>query len=368
MIGLNAQGEAKGAMDEVRQGINQGTKPYYDALPGQIMPESAYAVLSKDPAYVRALSSLRADPVLNGPIKALPDQSLAVVNEVQKRLHDLRGQASMAGENQLASLYAQPGTTADALARALSANKFGNEYALAHDTQAAQRGAQLAPLEQGPLGQVAGTDQVGSQTRALFPTQPLEGGANETAAAIRRLTGQGGPLVRQHLANTFNEASSKLVGGDNAYGGAKWAATVAGNPEQERALLAGVGALPNGGALTPQLESVLKVFRATGRREAAGSQTAFNTEELKNLGEGPSMINAARSISQFPDVFKGIGEALAKRQISVNTQRLSKALTANPDQAEAIMKLARAHAGTGTIRRAVNAVIATDAASRGGTK
>lgn len=58
--------------------------------------------------------------------------------------------------------------------------------------------------------------------------------------------GAGAGLVRQRLADQYGSSAGRLVGGENQYGGARFAKDIAGTPQAETNLNAVVGALPTG--------------------------------------------------------------------------------------------------------------------------
>lgn len=290
MVGQRAQTAAQGGLDNVRQTINGVASQAYDALPGQEIPQADFQQLLQNPSYQGALQALRSNPELNGPIAHLPDNNLAVVNETQKQLGTMQTAAQQTamnpgGNNTLAGLRGAASGQADALARALSP-----DYADAHDIVSQGRSAMLDPLQAGPAGSIASTPAIKSQTAALYPSAPPEGASNETAQTIRLLQGQdpaiAADLTRQHLMNTFNESAQDLQGGQNQYGGAKWVAQTAGNPEQRAALETGLATLNP--ALSGPYSDLAEALRATGRRTQPGSQTAFNQEMSQAMHMTPA--------------------------------------------------------------------------------
>lgn len=203
-------------------------------------------------------------------------------------------------------------------------------------------GAVNDPLTAGPLGRVAATDGVKAQTAALYPAQPLEGAPAETARAMGLLTEAnpsiGRDLTRQHLVNALNEATQDNVGGPNQWGGAKYAAQIAGNPEQERTLMAGVGAA---GGDTNRLADIVQVLRAQGMRERPGSMTAYNAKAIEELGNAGMTGEVLRTGLNPPGFFRRLGEGFQNWQTETNAGRLADALIASPADAEAIVMRAR---------------------------
>ena len=344
MIGTAAQKAAQGGLDEVRQGINAVAEPNYSALQGQTIPPEDYAQLAGSAAYKAALDTVRGNPILNEPIVHLPDNNLAVVNEVKKeigRSGTANAQTVMnpTGNNQVAAAYSGAGTKADLLARQASP-----DWQAAHDIVSGGRAAYLEPLEAGPAGKIAATDQVGQQTGALYPAKPLEGAPAETATAVRLLNGQdpqvASDLTRQHLMNNFNEFTQDNSGKPNQWGGAKFASGVGGNSEQLATLLAGVGELPGGAAKADDLERLLQGFNATGYRMQAGSPTASLTEGQALL-KGSKIGQVLKEGINIAEPLSGVGHVIDKMAYRARSNALTDFMTIKPEELDAFMARAR---------------------------
>ena len=90
--------------------------------------------------------------------------------------------------------------------------------------------------------------------------------------------GAGAALVRQNLADRYDQNASSPVGGENQYGGARFAKDIAGTSQAETNLHAVVGALPTGAVAQPSMQDLVDVLRATGMRKPQGSATEFNRQ------------------------------------------------------------------------------------------
>lgn len=345
MIGQTAQGAAQGGLDTVRQAINDAAQPFYDnlggsikttpevpgvngrsqtyvAAPGQQIPTELYPALKHSAAYQEALAQVRGDSMLNSGIAKLPDTDLGVVNEVVKQLDrnvmaTKQTATNPGGNNYKASMYQNARDQAASVADMVSPN-----WGAARDTIAQGRAAALDPLEAGPTGQIASTPVLKAQTAALYPAQPMEGAANETAQAIKVLQGQNpqvaADLTRQHVMNSYNEAAQDLQGGQNQYGGARWVAQTAGNPEQRNALETGLATIdPN---LSGPYSDLADALRATGRRTQPGSQTAFNQEMAQALHVTPAPMRflggALDPLEWGRHLDNAVGGALYRRNIN----------------------------------------------------
>lgn len=334
MLGVQTQETADRALADVRQAINAQARPHYDALPGNVIPPADIASLSPTAraTYEQALAGIRANPVLNAEIAHLPDTDAAVMNEVMKRLNTLSqnatpNPANMSSDATLAAAYQRGGGELEALAAA-NAPTWGP----ARETVAAGRGLFLEPLQAGPLGKWATTPDPAKQRAAMFPTNPEPGSQVELVDAIgqlnRRSPGLAAQMARQHVLSTFNEADQNLQGGWNQWGGAKWAAAVAGNPQQRQTLLTGVD---EAGGDAQALAALLDTMEATGKRQAQGSLTSFNSEDLKRLGDAGFMGELARTGANLPGALRRWGEAIQRWQMGRNAEGLAALLLEPPN-------------------------------------
>lgn len=148
------------------------------------------------------------------------------------------------------------------------------------------------------------------------------------------------------MQSAFEEATQNLASGANQFGGAKFAAIVAGNGQQARNLEAAVRALPNGDTRWEGFRRFLDVLETTGQRPQPGSATAFNQEMVRDLKTGSVVGDAATAA-------KTGGLALVKRfmdfrerlNLGQNTQQIAALLT-RPDAARVLAQLAAQPAGS----------------------
>jgi hypothetical protein len=355
MVGAQAREAASGVLNGVRQGVNANARPFYDALAEERMPPTpAYQALAGSPAYQEALQSVRGNPLLNQPIAALPDDSLAVVNEVVKQLDTLAenarpNPAASTGNAQLAAAYEAARNSADELASA-----YSEPWRLSRAMVASGREAFLEPLQRGPLGAISATDKLKGQLSALYPSKPAEGSAAESVRALTML-GEENPavprsLTRQYLVQALNGATKDLQGGENQWGGASFATNVAGTPELEALTMGGAQAA---GGDPQRLRNLVEVLQATGRREHAGSQTAFNVPAIEKMGEAGTPGEILRTGLNLPGAFRRVGQRFQDWQTERNAGRLAEAILASPEEAEAILRHARQVVPEGAGLRAV---------------
>lgn len=323
MAAARAQSAAETALNKTRQAINSHAEPFYKAMELETMPPAEYQAMAQDPAYLAGLKQLRGDPVINAKVAHLPDDNMAVINEVQKQIDTLAANAvpnpaNPQGSMQRAAAFGDARNMVDASATAASPNWRG-----ARDTVAAGHQMFMEPLQRGPTGAIAKSANQGTQTGALFPDKPFPGQANETGQAMTMLGAADQPvpgmLLRQHLERALSEATQDLQSGPNPWGGAGFAAKVAGNPEQAATLARAADVV--GGK--PQLDSLLNVLRATGKRQPPGSLTAYNAKDMERLGEAGVMGEGAKAAA---NPFRWAGNALQDFQTQRNASALAEIL------------------------------------------
>lgn len=365
LIGLRGQEAATGAIDAVNRRINDASRPFYRAAEAQTIAPSEFAPIANDPAFQTSLRRLRANEVLGPQYAHLPDNSIGVVDAVTK---DMRARGEALGnvvnpgfQPQEAASYGTGATEARDIARDPARGGNAN-YDLALALQQHGRQTFLDPLEAGPLGRIGGTPDVRAQADALFPNAPLEGAPAESAAAVQHLNQQNptvaADLSRQHLAGKFAEATQNLQSGPNQWGGAKFAANVAGNPIQRETLVAALGGLPNGGRITPDVQGLIQALEATGKRQAAGSLTAFNAQDLKNLSEPGALAalgEAGKTLSPGP-LWRKVADSLERARLESRSATLARMLLADP--AEAFGQIGRAQAASPEFRGRLQALAA----------
>lgn len=354
MLAGQSQAAAGGVLRRMNRRVNESASPFYDALPGQTVDEGAMAFLNSDPTYQAASRQLMGQPELAA-LAPAPPNDLSTINRVIQQMDQLEEAATPAIGNTQANrtLSSQRGESGE-IAKEIAA-QASPDYRMALQTGATGRAAFVDPLARGPIGTIAGQSDVRpnlvGQTEALFPAQPFEGQAAETAQALG-LMGEidptvGGPLVRQHLARQAMEAQQALATGDNQFGGANFAARAFGNPEQRRTVMGAIDATapppsplafpplnPNVPQAMPSdpMAQLVEVLQATGQRARAGSETAFNQEIQQQLRGGNLASGSVRAGLNIPGIpgqlAKGVDDFVARR----NAETLADLLMANSDE------------------------------------
>ena len=354
MLAGQSQAAAGGVLRRMNRRVNESADPFYEALPGQTVDEGAMAFLNSDPTYQAASRQLMGQPELAA-LAPAPPNDLSTINRVIQQMDQLEEAATPAIGNTQANrtLSSQRGQSGE-IAKEIAA-QASPDYRMALQTGATGRAAFVDPLARGPIGTIAGQSDVRpnlvGQTEALFPAQPFEGQAAETAQALG-LMGEidptvGGPLVRQHLARQAMEAQQALATGDNQFGGANFAARAFGNPEQRRTVMGAIDATapppsplafpplnPNAPQAMPSdpMAQLVEVLQATGQRARAGSETAFNQEFQQQLRSGNLVTNAAQTVTNPTGVFGRAGRWIDDLTARRNAETLADLLMANSDE------------------------------------
>lgn len=288
--GRAVRAAAEDTISQTQAAINRVTRPAYDAASQARIPQAEFQRLMSDPLYAQTMAEVRGNPALNRTIAGLPDDSVGVLDMVQRRLRENADNARVPGQastsNTAADAFEDARSLPISAAEAATGGPTGS-YATARAAQERLRGEYLEPLTEGRVGVLAGTSDVGAQTTALFPAVPQAGSAAEVGQAVsqiaRRNPKAATDLVGQHARTVLAEATQNNAGGLNQFGGAKFAAQIRGNPEQAASLEAAVRALPGGDAKWTGFSRFLDVLEATGQRLPVGSATAFNNQALETM-------------------------------------------------------------------------------------
>lgn len=347
-IGPQAGAAANETLHGVRQQINRAAQPYYDRAAQQLFSPQEFQVLQTIPGYAESLYAVR-----NGPnawrIEHLPDNSVGVLNAIKKhfdqaaqnagsRFNPGRNQETRATHEMAASATRQSGIARSA------------DYEIALAIQQQGRAQFLEPLLQGPLGKLAKRDITTQKAiDALFPSNPLPNSHNEVHTAVSALVarnpGAARQLVRAHVESVFNEASQSLQSGANQFGAAKFATRLVGNIQQRANLQAAIEALPNGHALWNGFDNFLQAAEASGTRQAKGSLTAFNSQELKAMS-GSGMVGETVKTGLSPGKWMNVvGDKWSQWQLGRNLDELARIFT-DPQSAPVLRRIANMPTGS----------------------
>ncbi|ESZ41009.1 hypothetical protein X731_24620 [Mesorhizobium sp. L2C054A000] len=300
-LGPAAAEAAGNVIDKTRQGINDQTRPLYQAADAQTIPDAQFAAIKADPRFAAGLKRLRDNTELAPDYASMPDNSISVVDAVTKDLN-ARGESLANSANPLYGPELAGKSTAAASDARNVATQQSPEYAQALAEQEALRRAQLNPLENGPVGSVAKATDTKTAGEAILPRDPLSGSAPSHADAVKRLAAEdpetAATLVRQNLADRYSAAQTETQSGSRETAGAKFHKSVAGNDERSALLDAVLRALPNNQAWVTMPE-LLDVLQATMRRQGPGSATEPNrmiTSELSAASPAAAVFDIVKSV------------------------------------------------------------------------
>lgn len=347
-----ATGEAaEGAINETRQRINSVAEPYYDRARTVLLTQDEMDRVRAIPGFRQAADAIRNDPHLNRHVHNLPEDSVGFLNEVKKHFdQQAKNEASPLAQNPSmqrgASISQSAGDVRDIAARTPHSQDY--ETALAIESHGREQF--LEPLLRGPLGRIADKDiPTKKAIEALFPSNPLPNSQHEISTAVGAVANRNpvvaSQLVRAHVESVFNEATQSLQGGPSQWGGSKFAAVLTGNAQQRENLRAAVEALPQGQARWAGFSNFLDILEATGKRQAAGSKTSFNTEELKGLSGGNFPAEAAKLGLSPGKWLSVVNDKWSKWQLGSNLNELAAIIT-NPASGRLLQQISRMPPGS----------------------
>lgn len=356
-LGVAAQGAADTALTGIRQDINAQARPHYDALPAQLVPGQQFAQMLEIPSFRMALDEVRGNPLLNARLEGLPNNSMAVVNEVMKRISrnetaSTVSETNPGGDNTIAGVHREGQASVNTLVDQLTeAGQLPGDYQAARGIVATGRQQDLAPAQAGPLGRISRTDQAPQQATALYPTAPPEGQPNITVQALRGMEphapGVGADLTRLRLVDALNEQGQDLQTGQNPNAGARTVTHLAANPEQAATYRAGVEQVAPDAL--PTVDSLFEALRATGTRLNQGSTTAANQQGVASLDAAGPMLTAGTAAVSTPRInLDRIQGWLQRNRVNANAEGIINLFANNPAAFEREAMAARQATGPGT--------------------
>jgi hypothetical protein len=347
--GTGAQRAAEREIADAQAAINAATRADYGAAGRQRIGAPAQQAIETDPLYARALAEIRENPELSRGIANLPNDSVEVIDLAQRRMRELATNRRAPGEANTSNLAAA--NLEDArrapieVAEQVTGGRYG-DYARARATQQTLRENILEPLDAGPIGKISRTTDITEQGKAILPNAPPPGSEQVVAEIVGRLARQNpdaaANVIHSHVRAAFDEATQALPTGPNQFGGAKFAAIVAGNGQQARNLQAGVEAL-HGPEAWRGFRRFVDVMEATGQRPQAGSATAYNTQLMKELSQSgniaPELAGAAKTGGM--SMFKRFNDYREQMNLGNNTAQIARILS-DPRSGALLTRLATA--------------------------
>lgn len=335
---------AENTIGDVRGAINANDAPSYAAAATVQLDPATMARVRGLPGYQEAADAVRGDAQLNRDVAHLPENSVGFLNEVKKQL-DQMATNSRAPLSQNPNMQRAIGTERDATDLRDTLTRTSQDYAQALNSQATNRERYLAPLLNGPLGKIADRDLTTKNAiNAIFDKNPLPGSEEEIGTAVgavaHRNPQAARDLVRAHAEMAFNRASESLAAEGTQFTGAKFSKDIAGNPQERANLREAVRALPNGDARWTGFNRFLDVMEATGERQALGSKTTFNQQELERLSRPGGVLGTVQTLASpqtYLTLFKG---RLEQWKLGRNLDQLADILT-NPRSGDLLRQISR---------------------------
>lgn len=332
-------------IERSEKGLTKRVNPLYKQATVEIMPlQSEITKLKKLPDYGDAIEDA-IKHVTNDPYSKV--KNLAETNP--KVLMAAKIYLDTQYQNFLNTTSGNKNTnsssTAAGASRQLNAylSEKSPSYAKANNIYEGAQNKDIQPRKQGMLGQLTETSgttegMMGQQRGILMPSAPMATSPKEISATIKLLRREDPNVVkdwtRQNLKSIFDENSQNLQSGANQFGGAKFAADIAGNANQKANLrtLVSESASPEA---WKGFETMLDVFQAQGKRLPAGSATTFNQAELETLkGGGVGKIPLLpTNLSKAMDVYEQF-------RLGKNTKKLADLLT-DPEGLQKLEELSK---------------------------
>lgn len=336
------------------KGVTASVDPFYQQGFKQmgILPEADINTLKSTPKLGSAITDAIDHVTANSytGVKGLPANDPQVLNAAKIYLDAQYGKFS---NNMTESFDKTKAGNAFGASREIDAylNAKSPSYARGSQNYETAQRTQIGPMKEGVVGQLA---EGANPAQALMPPKPVAlypEDIKRTAELLRRKNPQALPeWTRQNLESIFNETTQNLAGGENQFGGAKFASTIQGNKQQKdnlRTLItesAGMQAYQG-------FENLMDVLEAQGKREAAGSKTAYNQmiqEQLQGGGIGniPTTVFKPSKIANMWDQFR----------FGQNSEMLAKLLT-DPNSVEKLKELSRTKPSSAKSQVIVNSLV-----------
>lgn len=349
-IGYQAGKIAESAIEGERKAINQATRGLYDSGEMANIPRNkAFFDMFSDKLFADVFRKMKADPKFSAGIEKAPANNIRVLDAVRRKARDMAaiegregGALGAASYNRVIGMVDK--AIDDAITSAQGASVRTNtpmplnaqrllDYRKALSEQSAARQGVLMPLERSIVGDLAratdnksGVQASTAAGKAIQPKTIAEGQQVGIADALSRVRAENPEVAKQLVRSVVDQRQQRyvaeLISGENQYGGAKFAASLAGSPQKMKNFSVAIEAVTNG-ATADEARRLIEVLKATGYRRRAGSDTAFNTE-LQNALKTPEGI---RGIAAFLQPVSSIRTGIENIQFNKNARQIAEALT-----------------------------------------
>lgn len=368
-IPARIQEAAEGVVRDVKRGVTNATKSLYEAAEKMAVdPEIVKPILKEiDDTILRVGESSDAAKVL----KDLRNRITSAAPKIDEGpiYYDDFGPVGREGKVSIENPTAGPliqtyKETRDALAKrgdaegALAATVRGlvkpinrqlgdvleaanKPLKLANEKWQALTRGKVEPVEMGPVGKVAQSSPetkgaLTGQYDAIVKSDNVR--PEDITMAVKQLAAKdpvaSRDLMVQGLTNEFEKATKKLVGGENQFGGAKFASNI--DTARVKAYFDG---LPDGEEAYKGLRVALDVFEAQGKRFPVGSPTEFNAQFRKEMSRGgmgtigATLLSPSKMTNAFRDIYDQF-------RYGKNTRKFAEIIT-DPKGVEKLVELGK---------------------------
>lgn len=348
------QKTAEKAITTAEKMRTQASAPFYQEAGKVAIAKDELTGYLSDPRIRGAVDKVRSVDTYG--VKGMPENDMRVLIAAKQSLDDdyTKQMNAMTGaqKNAGAVTYAAREKLDQFLASKSPVYKQGRDIYSQVTTDV------VNPLRESRVGQIAesgmGEKGMKAQQGVLMPANPQVTTPKDIKATVEALRKQDPNAVsawtRQSLEGIFNETGQKLQGGENQFGGAKFASTIAGN-KQQRENLKTLVTESSGIQAWNGFEKMLDVMEAQGKRQPIGSATAFNqmiAEEFKQGGVGKLATTAAKP-SQLANAYDEF-------RMGKNAQILAKLLT-DPDGINKLKEISNTAPNSAKTRLLVNSLL-----------
>jgi hypothetical protein len=332
----------------------QASSPFYLEAGKLAIPKDELTGYLSDPRIRGAVDKVRSVDTYG--VKNMPENDMRVLIAAKQSLDDdyASQMNAMTGAQKNAGgvTYAARQKLDDFLA------SKSPTYAEGRDVYSQVTTDVVNPLKQSRVGQLAkpleSSEQgIRAQSDILMPKAPRATSPSEITKTIEILRKQDPTVAqnwtRQNLKGIFDETTKDLVGGQNQFGGAKFASTIAGNKQQKDNLRALVTS-SSGMQAWKGFEDMLDVLQAQGQRLPANSATSFNQMMAQEMGSGglgalPTTVAQPSKIAKFYESWR----------IGNNSEMLAKLLT-DPNTITKLEELAKTKPNSLKAQTIVNSI------------
>ncbi len=331
-IPANLQAAAAKVEQGAKRYRNQRTSLSYGVInANNALSPAGFKPLESDLLVQSHIKAVLKDPAYAAELDGLPPGALPVLDAAKKHLDDDIRSAIRNGRDNEARLLT---AAQHRITEAIDAEYPG--YSTARELHQDLTRELVDPLKRGPIGALSKTPTMAGQETILAPRVPKTLDETTIRDTVGRLAFESPEAVRdwlrQSIKSQFDEIAQANTGGPNQWGGAKFAAAIAGNSQQAKNLQALVEtALPNGKEVWSGFNRLLNVYKAQGFRHRPGSPTNQNARISADLTGSLSPV-MSKPLNRIQSWLDGV-------RFGRNTEKLSELLL-DPQAGRIIANLA----------------------------